>query len=212
MSVAHIVEANGLFFTVVFVALSLAAVFFVALRSIKYWRARTDVGMFIAQVEMELETKGGPAAIEFCEREADEKQHVLALLFAAAFKDGQRGQIAARDAIADCLELEIMPSLHKWLPAILMITKVAPMFGLLGTVVGMIGAFETIAGATKVNPSALANDIGMALFTTAEGLFIAIPLILVYSTFTSVLHQFEVGLQRGSQAALRLLPKVYGRS
>ncbi len=157
MSVAHIVEANGLFFTVVFVALSLAAVFFVALRSLKYWRARTDVNKFIAQVETELETKGGQAAIEFCEREADEKQHVLALLFVAAFKDGQRGQIAARDAIADCLELEIMPSLHKWLSAILMITKVAPMFGLLGTVVGMIGAFETIAGATKVNPSALAN-------------------------------------------------------
>ena len=54
------------------------------------------------------------------------------------------------------------------------------MLGLLGTVVGMINAFGKIAAATDTgtDPKALANDISFALFTTALGLTIAIPLVL----------------------------------
>ncbi|MGH7129533.1 MAG: MotA/TolQ/ExbB proton channel family protein, partial [Planctomycetaceae bacterium] len=54
--------------------------------------------------------------------------------------------------------------------------KSAPMLGLLGTGVGMIGAFAKIAEAA--NPSALAGEISLALWTTAIGLMIAIPLVL----------------------------------
>ena len=55
------------------------------------------------------------------------------------------------------------------------------MLGLLGTVIGMINAFETIAGSGKtgVKPSELAADIGVALFTTALGLTVAIPLVIM---------------------------------
>jgi biopolymer transport protein ExbB/TolQ len=113
--------------------------------------------------------------------------------------------------MADCIDTEIMPQLTSTLPAILLLVKTAPMMGLLGTVVGMILAFGKIAGATKVDPSALANDIGMALFTTAEGLFIAIPLIIFYSVFRTRIDRFEIQLQRASQEALRLLPQVCGR-
>ncbi len=60
------------------------------------------------------------------------------------------------------------------------IVKAAPMIGLLGTVVGMIAAFDKIASASAqgVDPKVLANDISFALFTTAAGLAIAIPLVL----------------------------------
>jgi biopolymer transport protein ExbB/TolQ len=105
-----------------------------------------------------------------------------------------------------------MPSLEAFLPVILLFAKIAPMLGLLGTVWGMIGAFRTIAGATRVEPSALANDIGMALYTTAEGLLIAIPLIFAYTIFQQRIQRFEVDLQRGSQEALRLLPYFHGQA
>jgi len=64
----------------------------------------------------------------------------------------------------------------------------------------------------KVNPSDLAGDIGMALFTTAEGLLIAIPLIFAYTMFRERVNRFEVDLQRAAQAAVRLFPQMTGRS
>lgn len=61
------------------------------------------------------------------------------------------------------------------------IVKSAPMLGLLGTVTGMIAAFGKIAGTGEsgVKPSELAGDISFALFTTAAGLGIAIPLVVL---------------------------------
>jgi len=87
--------------------------------------------------------------------------------------------------------------------------KLAPMFGLLGTVWGMIMAFGKIASATtKVEPAALANDIGMALFTTAEGLLIAIPLIFAYTMLRERIGRFELDLKRASEAAMDLMPMM----
>lgn len=60
------------------------------------------------------------------------------------------------------------------------IVKSAPMLGLLGTVIGMINAFAKIAAMkeTGMDPSVLAKDISFALFTTAMGLSVAIPLVM----------------------------------
>ena len=99
-------------------------------------------------------------------REARETQRILPRLFVAALREGHRGRIAARDAIADCIETDIRPSLYGLLPLILLLAKISPMIGLLGTVWDMINAFQEIAGATKVEPSALASDIGTALSRT----------------------------------------------
>jgi biopolymer transport protein ExbB/TolQ len=207
----HVVQANGILFTTVFSLMSLAAVFFVALRFIKNLKAHTNVDKYFEHLEQQLQT-GGPAAVmETLERETAETDLIMPRLFLAAFSEGSRGKLAARDAMADCVETEIMPKLNYTLASILLLVKTAPMMGLLGTVVGMIGAFETIAGATKVDPSALANDIGMALFTTAEGLFIAIPLIFFYTLFRERISSFELDLQRGAQQAMKMLPLVCGR-
>ena len=106
------------------------------------------------------------------------------------------------------MELELLPRLNFLLPLILVFIKIAPMVGLLGTVWGMIQAFGKIAGSTKVNPSDLANDIGLALFTTAEGLLIAIPLIFIYTILREKVNGFELDLQRGMQAALARVPRL----
>jgi biopolymer transport protein ExbB/TolQ len=52
----------------------------------------------------------------------------------------------------------------------------------------------------------------MALFTTAEGLIIAIPLIFAYTIFKERLGRFEVELQRGAKEALNIVPKVFNKS
>ncbi len=95
------------------------------------------------------------------------------------------------------------------------VIKTAPMLGLFGTVVGMMGAFGKLAGSKNVNPTDLAGDIRVALETTAIGLSIAIPLVMCMASITNrtrVLQDlvgaglnrffdaFREGLQRSSKA------------
>ncbi len=60
------------------------------------------------------------------------------------------------------------------------IAQIAPMIGLLGTVWGMIGAFDTIGAGGMGSPERLADDIGQAMVTTASGLIIGIPAMFLY--------------------------------
>jgi len=65
--------------------------------------------------------------------------------------------------------------LHQKIGWLSVISNVAPMMGLLGTVMGMVGAFRVIATSKNPDPSELANGISMALLTTLFGLIVAIP-------------------------------------
>jgi biopolymer transport protein ExbB/TolQ len=65
------------------------------------------------------------------------------------------------------------------------------MVGLFGTVFGMMGAFKTLATAESVEPSALAGDIQVALITTASGLAIAIPLMILVATVNIRISKME---------------------
>ena len=202
----QIVVANGPLFTTVFIVLSLASVTVVIWRLWLNHNAKTDLGEFLERLKEDLASGGRTAALEFCEDEPG----IIAKLFGTALQTCEQGKVATRNAMANLIELEILPDLNYLLPVILVFSKLAPMCGLLGTVWGMILAFNKIAGATKVNPSDLANDIGMALYTTAEGLLIAIPLIFVYTMFRERVNRFELDLQRAAQAALNMLPSMRG--
>ncbi|NQU20983.1 MAG: MotA/TolQ/ExbB proton channel family protein, partial [Candidatus Nealsonbacteria bacterium] len=70
--------------------------------------------------------------------------------------------------------------------------KTAPMVGLFGTVLGMMGAFAQLADPTKQpEPAALANNIMLALITTACGLAIAIPLVLSMASISVRIRKME---------------------
>ena len=206
-TVKHVIEANGPLFTTIFVVLSLASVTVVVWRIWLNRAARTDLASFLERFKQRLASGGRKTALEMCAEEPG----VIPKVFHTALQTCDQGKVATRNAMANLIELEIIPDLNFLLPIILVFTKLAPMFGLLGTVWGMILAFGKIAGVTKVNPSDLANDIGMALYTTAEGLLIAIPLIFAYTMFRERVNRFELELQRAAEAALNLVPQLAGR-
>jgi biopolymer transport protein ExbB len=205
LTIKGIYDANGPFFTFIFLTLSLASVTVIVWRFWLNYVARTDLVDFLTRLEEELPKTGVEGAVKMCEEEPG----IVPKVFQTAFQTGHQGKVATRDAIANLIELEIIPDLNFLLPIMLVFAKLAPMLGLLGTVWGMIQAFDKIAGATKVEPSALAQDIGMALFTTAEGLLIAIPLIFFYTLFRERVSRFELDLQRAAQAAMNLVPKLF---
>ena len=99
----------------------------------------------------------------------------------------QRARPAEHDAgkahieasLAETLEVED-GVIGQWINYLNVVATVAPMIGLLGTVSGMIGAFQTISTGGMGRPELLAGDIGEALITTATGLVIGIPAMVAY--------------------------------
>jgi biopolymer transport protein ExbB len=79
-------------------------------------------------------------------------------------------------------------AIGQWINYLNVVAAVAPMIGLLGTVSGMISAFQTIGQVGMGDPSALASDIGEALVTTATGLVIGIPAMVAYFIFRNRLN------------------------
>jgi biopolymer transport protein ExbB len=97
-----------------------------------------------------------------------------------------------KNADAENLELKLdeailreTPKVESGINVIKILAAIAPLLGLLGTVVGMIGTFQSITLFGTGDPKIMAGDISMALVTTAMGLIAAIPLILAHSIVAS---------------------------
>jgi biopolymer transport protein ExbB len=89
------------------------------------------------------------------------------------------GRPRMEEALMEGFEAE-ESSIAQWINYLNVVAGVAPMVGLLGTVSGMIGAFQTISSGGMGRPELLAGDIGEALITTATGLVIGIPAMVAY--------------------------------
>jgi biopolymer transport protein ExbB len=89
------------------------------------------------------------------------------------------GKAHIEASLAETLEVED-GAIGQWINYLNVVATVAPMIGLLGTVSGMIGAFQTISTGGMGRPELLAGDIGEALITTATGLVIGIPAMVAY--------------------------------
>jgi biopolymer transport protein ExbB len=86
-------------------------------------------------------------------------------------------------------------TLEKGLSTIKIIATVAPLLGLLGTVIGVLSAFQSIASNGLNDPTLFAGGISMALVTTVGGLIVAIPHFVFYNYLNGWLNGFEVKLE-----------------
>jgi len=112
-------------------------------------------------------------------------QSPVALVFAAASQKWGHSAVEVEQAIIDSGE-RVANGLRKHLRMINGIATVCPLLGLLGTVLGMIKAFNAIVSAGAMGqPELLAGGIGQALITTAAGLSVAIPALIAYMFFIS---------------------------
>ena len=101
-----------------------------------------------------------------------------------------RGYDEAVEQMQQVGEDETMAMEHK-IGYLALIGSIAPMLGLLGTVQGMVLSFQVIANSTtSPKPSELADGIATALFTTLEGLVVAIPAIIFYALYKNRLARF----------------------
>ena len=156
-------------------AMSLASITLVVWRFLLNRAADTDLNAFLPAFQERLAKDGVDGALRYC-REAPGV--IPKKLYVAGLETARFGSAAMRRAMANVIELEILPALNFLLPLILAIAKVATMVGLLGTVISMIGTFTTIEEVARSKSGEVAGQagsIGLALFATALGLIIAIP-------------------------------------
>jgi biopolymer transport protein ExbB len=115
----------------------------------------------------------------------NQNKNYLANVLKAALTRIGRGKEAVEDAVAEhgLREATLMRTRNSYLSVI---GVVSPMIGLLGTVIGMMGAFAVLGQSGISNPQALAAKIGEVLMATASGLFIAIPAFVSYYIFRNV--------------------------
>lgn len=94
--------------------------------------------------------------------------------------------------------------LERGLVILATIANVAPLMGFLGTVAGMIIAFDSIAASGDVEPATVAGGIKVALLTTAAGLTIAIPVNIGYNYFVTRIDKLIVDMEESTQRVLNL--------
>ena len=106
------------------------------------------------------------------------------------------------EAIADRAKV-VLPGLESHLGILSVVAQVSPLMGLLGTVLGMIQAFEVMASAAGgAKPDELAGGISVALITTAAGLLVAIPVLVMYNTIKGSIENYVMLIE---EAAIHLV-------
>ena len=101
-----------------------------------------------------------------------------------------------------------LSKLEKGLVVLATLTNIAPLLGFLGTVIGMIIAFQAIEVAGEVEATLVAGGIKVALLTTASGLAIAIPVSIAHNYFVSTIDSLVIDMEESAQKMIDTLHAI----
>ena len=130
----------------------------------------------------------------------------LGEILAAGLANSKHG----REIMKECIEeaaARVIHDLERYLTALGTIAAVAPLLGLLGTVLGMIEIFSAFMGSGMANAPQLAGGIAKALITTAAGLMVGIPALFFHRYLQRRVDELVVGME---QEAIKLVDVVHG--
>lgn len=155
--------------------------------------ADTNTRKFLGRVKGALDEGGVSRALEVCEN----TRGPVASVFHAGLLRADEGINAVEKAVVSYGSIE-MSFLERGLVWLSLFISLAPMFGFLGTVVGMVEAFDAIETAGDISPSLVANGIKIALLTTVGGLIVAIILQFFYNYAVSKIDRIVVEMEEAS--------------
>ena len=171
------------------------------------FRTEDEQMEFLESVEAPLTQGQFDAAAEMC---VDDERAMPQLIY-LAIANRKDGYQRVRQMVLDRFQRDVLADLEYRLTWVNTVIKSAPMLGLLGTVVGMMGAFLTLATDKNVDATQLAGDINVALRTTACGLAIAIPLIIMMSGVNVRIRKMEDLVTSGLSRFLETFKGVLSR-
>lgn len=187
-------------------------------RGIAFSAARKQSRMFAPAVAGALREGRIDEAIRVAER--NKKSHLAKVVTAGLqeFRAHQESsdipgeEIEASKRALERAEAIVHAELKRGLGGLATIGSTAPFVGLFGTVVGIINAFEGIARQKATGLGAVAGGISEALVTTAFGLFVAIPAVMMYNYFTNKVEAFDVEMDNSSSELIDYFLKRSGRA
>ena len=129
----------------------------------------------------------------------------LGAILAAGLANRHQGRDVMRESIREAAS-HVIHQLERYLNTLGTVAAVTPLMGLLGTVLGMISVFTEITTHGTGNAGALAGGISEALITTAAGLAVAIPSLVMHRHYTSRIESIVVDLER---EAIKLVDAIH---
>ncbi|MBL4745821.1 MAG: MotA/TolQ/ExbB proton channel family protein, partial [Flavobacteriaceae bacterium] len=195
------IEGGPFFMGIVLVTLILGLA--VAIERIIYLNmASTNTKKLVAKVEDALASGGVDAAKDVCR---DTKGPVASIFYQGLTRMDE-GVDAAEKAVVGYggVQMGLLEKNISWLGLFI---ALAPMLGFMGTVIGMIGAFDSIQAAGDISPTVVAGGIKVALLTTVFGLVVAIILQIFFNYIVSKIDNIVNDMEEASITLIDLLVK-----
>ena len=153
----------------------------------KRFRSEEQQQLFLDTIEEPLMEGDFDGVGDICHRDP----RALCQIVQLGVINRQLGYSKVKQMLLDRFERDVLADLDYRLPWVKTVIAAAPMIGLLGTVVCMMGAFEKLSTAASVDPTELASSISLALITTALGLTVAIPLVIATASLNNRIRKME---------------------
>ena len=187
-------------------ACSMLGLIYILERAISYYRIRGDTAKIFSDIREALLVGNLRGSIETCES----FDHPVA----TTLKSGLLRYGKSHDEIEKAMEsvaLHEVSKLERGLWILATVANIAPLFGFLGTVTGMIASFEALAEVGLGNPQAVAGGISEALITTATGLMIALPVQAAYNYFNNRVSNLALDMETSSSMLLETFNELESR-
>jgi biopolymer transport protein ExbB/TolQ len=199
--------------TLDYIALAVVAVWG-AFSAVLAWRRVAQVRFknesvqdeFLDEVDSLLLSKRFKDVTELCEN--DRRALPQLATYAVELRDLEFPSLRRR--LHERFQQDVIADLEHRLSWVATVIKTAPMLGLFGTVIGMMGAFANLSTGTNVDPAAMAENIMLALITTAVGLAIAVPLLVVSAGIQVRMRKTEDLVAIGLARLLDTMKSVHG--
>ena len=161
----------------------------------------------LRQVEPLLEKGMYDESIQVC-RSPQFRWTALGQLVSVALQNRTKSLGKIKQLLVSEFHTEIIAPMEIRLASIGTIVRLGPLLGLLGTVASMIGAFGRIGSSAKVNPTALAADIALALWATGGGLIIATPMMIIGNAVHARIRRLRDNTERQLTEVFDLLEET----
>ena len=166
--------------------------------------SKTNTKNLLAKIEAALQNGGIEAAKELCAN----TRGPIASIFAQAFvrlADGQSLEEVEKSVVSyGGVEASKMETNLSWISLFI---AIAPSLGFLGTVIGMIQAFDAIQVAGDMSPNVVAGGMKVALITTVGGLIVAVILQIFYNYILSQVESLSIEMEDASISLMDILVK-----
>ena len=148
-----------------------------------FFKYNINATAFMAQIQKLVMANKIDHAIKLCNAAPTA---ALARVIKAGLTKANKGEIEIQNAVEEAT-LEVVPYIQKRTNSLQAIANIATMMGLLGTIIGMIGAFDALATVSAdKRQEALGKNIALAMNTTAFGLIVAIPCVAAHVFLSNV--------------------------